>query len=234
MSIKLVCISDTHYIQVLENLILPDDASILCHLGDYSMMGDPEEVIDFFHWLKAVANKFKAVLFLNGNHDFLLENDPESFNELLSILPENVKNLHNSGVEIDGIKFYGFPHVPALPNWAFTKERGEKMKKCTDTIPKCDVLLSHGPPYGILDEAIRPGWVESGYANYEHVGCQELNDRVFEINPKLHLFGHIHEARNFKKLGDTTFVNCSILDRRYKLKYKPIEIELDKDVKVVT
>jgi Icc-related predicted phosphoesterase len=225
MATRIIGISDTHYVSVLENLVIPI-GTILCHMGDYSMYGDPEETLEFFHWLKSVANKFKAVFFLNGNHDFLLESDPESFNELLTILPENVKNLHNSGAEIDGIKFYGFPHVPALPNWAFTKERGEKMKKCTDTIPECDVLLSHGPPYEILDEAYRPGWTDYGVYNYEHVGCQELNDRVFKINPKLHLFGHIHEAHGKKKIADTTFINCSTLDRNYKIKNLPVEIEI--------
>lgn len=222
---KIAAISDTHYIETLEKLVLPE-AEILCHMGDFSMMGDPEETLEFFHWLKWQASRFKAVFFLNGNHDFLFEDDSESFNELLTILPSNVKNLHNSGAEIDGISFYGFPHVPALPNWAFTKERGEKMKKCTDTIPVCDVLLSHGPPYEILDEALRPGKNDKGEFNYEHVGCQELNDRVFQINPKLHLFGHIHEAHGHKKLADTTFVNCSILDRGYNMKNAPVVIEI--------
>jgi Icc-related predicted phosphoesterase len=222
---KVVAISDTHYVSVLEKLNLPE-AEILCHTGDFSMYGDPEETLEFFHWLKSIANKFKAVFFLNGNHDFLLESDPESFNELLTILPDNVKNLHNSGAEVDGVKFYGFPHVPALPNWAFAKNRGEQMRKCTQTIPKCDVLLSHGPPYGILDEAWRPGWVDYGF-NTERVGCQDLNDRVFEINPKLHIFGHIHEDGNKKvKLGDTIFVNASILDRGYNLRNPPVVLEI--------
>ena len=46
-----------------------------------------------------------------------------------------------------------------------------------------DVLVSHGPPFGILDTAPISGL---------HEGCRELSDAVVRVSPKLHVFGHIH------------------------------------------
>lgn len=44
--------------------------------------------------------------------------------------------------------------------------------------------LTHGPPAGILDEVI------DGTA----VGCESLASHMPALRPRLHLFGHIHEA----------------------------------------
>jgi hypothetical protein len=54
---------------------------------------------------------------------------------------------------IDGVKFYGSPVQPEFCNWAFNRRRGAELKKYWDKIPKdTDVLITHGPPAGILDE----------------------------------------------------------------------------------
>jgi Icc-related predicted phosphoesterase len=51
-------------------------------------------------------------------------------------------------------------------------------------IPKVDILVTHCPPYKILDKA------DSG----KHGGSKALRNKVLEIKPKFHLFGHIHEG----------------------------------------
>lgn len=45
--------------------------------------------------------------------------------------------------------------------------------------------MTHGPPYNILDLVDR---------NDENVGCESLTQRLPSLKPRLHLFGHIHEA----------------------------------------
>ncbi|KAF2624197.1 ser/Thr protein phosphatase family protein [Macroventuria anomochaeta] len=47
-----------------------------------------------------------------------------------------------------------------------------------------DVIMTHGPPMGILDA------VQNG----EHVGCEHLLRAVRRCRPRLHCFGHIHEG----------------------------------------
>jgi len=88
-------------------------------------------------------------------------------------------------VIIEGVKFYGSPWQPRFFDWAFNLDRGEEIKKKWDLIPMdTDVLITHGPPYGILD------LTHEG----EKVGCEELMKAVLRVQPKIHIFGHIHEA----------------------------------------
>jgi Icc-related predicted phosphoesterase len=48
---------------------------------------------------------------------------------------------------------------------------------------KIDILITHGPPSGILDVSIHNGL---------NVGCAFLRKAVLKIQPKVHIFGHIH------------------------------------------
>jgi Icc-related predicted phosphoesterase len=85
-------------------------------------------------------------------------------------------------------------------------------------IPKCDVLISHGPPENILDTNL----------DGEHLGCDELMEIVTKIKPKYHIFGHIHPSspERIVTIGDTTFVNASVLDEGYVVSYPPIVLEI--------
>jgi Icc-related predicted phosphoesterase len=61
--------------------------------------------------------------------------------------------------------------------------------KLWSAIPEdTDVLVTHGPPFGILDQNY----------NKEHVGCESLTEHVLRIKPQLHIFGHIHEDYGVK------------------------------------
>lgn len=62
----------------------------------------------------------------------------------------------------------------------YCPDQSEKLWK---DIPKdIDVLVTHGPPYGILDFTIRK----------EYAGCKGLLKFVEIIKPQAHIFGHIH------------------------------------------
>ena len=67
-----------------------------------------------------------------------------------------------------------------------------------------DVLVTHTPPYGILDR--------DGSILY---GSRELLERVSTIRPRLHLFGHIHKAHGTTNDGMTVFSNAAIMDEGY-------------------
>jgi Icc-related predicted phosphoesterase len=88
-------------------------------------------------------------------------------------------------------------------DYAFNRQRGAEIKAYWDKIPAdVDVLITHGPPYGILDKTLFQ----------MHVGCEELRNAVQErIQPKIHAFGHIHEAYGQVKEGNTLFINASAL-----------------------
>jgi len=201
---KIVCISDLH--NVYTDLILPK-GDVLIVAGDIDTHGGEILFLAFNFWMCSLDYKYKIVI--AGNHDkYFAENNVRSTPYIY---------LNNSGVEIEGVKFYGSPVSPKFGHWSFMKERGDESAKVWDKIPDdTDVLITHGPPYGILDET----------AFKQKVGCYDLLQRVLKVQPKYHIFGHIHEAYGTEKIGDTTFINASVVDFRYNLKNNPVVIEI--------
>jgi hypothetical protein len=56
--------------------------------------------------------------------------------------------LNDSGVEIDGLKFWGSPVQPYFHNWAFNRI-GDDICKHWELIPlDTDILITHGPVKG--------------------------------------------------------------------------------------
>ena len=125
--------------------------------------------------------------------------------------------LNDTGIEISGFKFWGSPIQPEFFDWAFNRERGKDIRQHWDMIPDdIDVLLTHGPAFGILD------WCAHG----ARVGCEDLLEVIEKIKPKIHAFGHIHESYGMREIGNTVFVNACNLDERYKFKNPPIELTI--------
>jgi len=118
--------------------------------------------------------------------------------------------LNDSGVTIEGIKFWGSPITPFFHDWAFNRWPAG-IKPHWDLIPEeVDVLITHGPPFGILDLTT--------YSK-ENVGCPILREKIFSIKPKVHVFGHIHEARGSVEIDGIKFINASSVTLRYELRY---------------
>jgi len=102
------------------------------------------------------------------------------------------------------MNFYG---APVFIEDAFS---GKKDKLYGSIPAGTDVLVTHEPPYGILD-------LDDNY----HYGSESLMIRVKEIRPHLHLFGHIHVAHGTLERGGTTFSNAALLNESYQLTAQP-------------
>lgn len=203
---KIVCISDSHGQH--DVLQLPE-GDILIHAGDVSSRGKEYEIDDFLHWFSMQPHQYKILI--AGNHDFYFEQHEESV--IQDKIPGNIMYLNDSGCTIAGLHIWGSPIQPTFFDWAFNRDRGEAIQKHWDLIPgTTDILITHGPPYGILDTTVRG----------EHVGCEVLAKKVLEVAPKLHVFGHIHEDYGKVTQGKTTFINASVLDVKYRLVHAPI------------
>ena len=206
---RLVLISDTHSLHS-EIPSIPE-GDILIHAGDLTSRGKLNELPEVRAFFDSLPHQHKIVIC--GNHDFCFEHESQAARARLS----NVTYLEDAGTVVDGLKIYGSPWQPWFHDWAFNLPRGEPLRRVWAQIPSdTDILITHGPPAGILDT------VESGL----QVGCEDLLARVTEINPKLHVFGHIHEAYGIKIQGHTTFVNASICDIHYRPINAPIVIDL--------
>lgn len=211
---KLVCISDTHGDH--EQLVLPE-GDILLHAGDVTAHGQSAETQDFMQWLG--SQRFAHKLCIAGNHDAFMEEEPDQTAAFAA--ESGVKLLNDSGCFIDGIQFWGSPITPRFFHWHFMRDPGADIEAHWNLIPKhTDVLITHGPVLGILDEVERPDEVK------EHVGCPSLKKRLKEVGPLLHLFGHIHEARGQYEQDGVRFYNISSMNKHYRIAHEPVVIEL--------
>lgn len=190
---KIICISDTHGHH--DKLVLPP-GDVLVATGDISMRGHYQEIEDFLSWMFKQEHTHKILI--AGNHDFLFQDSPAKAQELLDKYSDIIY-LQDTGVEIDGINFWGSPWQPWFGGWAFNLHVGYLTEKWSKIPGDTDVLLTHGPPWEILD-------VNS---HGENCGCLELSRELERIRPRVHVFGHIHEAAGQKKIGDTIYVNAS-------------------------
>lgn len=208
---NLTFISDTH--RKHNELSLPG-GDILIHCGDFTDIGEFSDVKEFALFISKTNYKHKIVI--AGNHDFAFENGYQ--NEAKKFLNDNgIIYLNDSGVTISGINFWGSPVQPEFFDWAFNRKRGADIKKHWDLIPdNTDILITHGPPFGILDVS----------SHGTHIGCYDLLDAVKRVKPKIHAFGHNHFGHGKILFNDTIFINASNLDEKYQNKFPPIVIEL--------
>ncbi len=157
---------------------------------------------------------FKHTLVIAGNHDWVFQ----IYNEASRAL-KHITYLQDSGTQIEGLKFYGSPHQPWFFDWAFNEPRGgHALAHYWNLIPDdTDVLITHGPPLGILD---------SPFGKDEHVGCELLLNRVKAVRPRVHCFGHIHGSYGRAQIGETLFLNASLCNELYKAVNAPHVVDL--------
>jgi Icc-related predicted phosphoesterase len=195
------------------------EGDVLVHSGDATITGTLRELQLFNEWFAGLPHKYK--IFVAGNHDWLFEQDRESAESLLDL---GIIYLQDSSVELEGFKVYGAPWQPRFFDWAFNLDRGAEMAAKWQLIPDdTQILITHGPPHGILDAVPTAGRVENA-------GCEELRARVEMIASlgrlKMHLFGHIHCGYGTQKGFGVTFVNASTCDEEYRPTQPPIVIDL--------
>lgn len=208
---RVVAISDTH---TFEHQISVPDGDVLIHAGDATITGTADEVAAFGRWLDAQPHRYKVVV--AGNHDWLFERNREQAEYLIKF--PGVVYLQDDLVEINGVRFYGSPWQPRFHDWAFNVNRGRAIAWKWRLIQKCDVLVTHGPPWGVLDS------VKNGAP---HLGCEELGEAVGRIKPRFHVFGHIHGGYGERRAPNGIhFINASICDEAYNPINAPIMFDV--------
>ncbi|EGR46673.1 uncharacterized protein TRIREDRAFT_65957 [Trichoderma reesei QM6a] len=178
------------------------EADVVLHCGDLTKRGRPEELQRTFSMLRALKAPLK--LAIAGNHDLALD---ERLDERTYYDPYNdLQAAHRTALQIakdaeqDGVRYltegtYAFnlpngstlrifasPWTPRYGTWAF---QYEGMGTHSFDIPEgVDVAMTHGPPLGVLDQTWRN----------DNAGCGDLFRSVYRAKPRIHCFGHIHEA----------------------------------------
>jgi Icc-related predicted phosphoesterase len=203
---RIVCIADTHGLH--RQLNVPN-GDLLIHAGDFTLNSKPPSIVsDFDAWLGLLPHPHKVVI--PGNHEFMLE-EPRNRGAIT-----NAFLLVDSRVEIEGIRIWGSPVTP-LYGGAFGMSRPEDRKRLWAQIPEgLDILITHGPPFAILDHSSR---------SERREGCPQLLEAVFRAFPRVHMFGHVHHGYGTLGTGDTLFVNASLLGEDGSLSRKPFVID---------
>jgi len=208
---KVICISDTHSMHYDIGDLTPGD--MLIHAGDFTLRGRINEAELFADWMKDQPHRHKVVI--AGNHDLCAEEYGALTKEVFE--SRGIHYLKDSSVELDGLLIHGAPWQPFFNDWAFNVEKEDDLYTKFKQAPNhTDILVTHGPPRGVLDKN-KHGKMCGSYA---------LRDRIMEINPMLFVCGHIHEARGQGTLGRTHCVNASCVDLRLRPLRSP-EIEVD-------
>lgn len=142
-----------------------------------------------------LGNPDAPVVVVDGNHDFteLAPHFKRDFHDVL------MGTFTLPGTELT---FGGIPFVPPISgewNW----ERNEAdIRDQIDCLPDVDVLVTHSPPHGVLDE-------------FEgHLGSQAIRAYVerrmrSERPLRAHLFGHIHGRHGVRREGEVLFSNAA-------------------------
>lgn len=215
---KLVVTSDTH--ERHEYMTVPE-GDVFIHAGDGANNRAPalneKPLRECLAWIESLP--FKHKIYVPGNHDTALEH-----RLIYAMEFPGIHFLVHEELVIDGIKFFGSPYTPSFgTGWSYNKAR-HKLHDVWSTIPDdTRVLITHGPPKGILD-------LTKNYdGSYEQTGCSALYKRIKALNLDVHIFGHLHNEEGIYNAGQlkipsikTTFINASYVDLKYKYFNEPI------------
>jgi hypothetical protein len=227
---RLVFVSDTH----LQHDFKVPEGDALVHCGDLTPMGTFPQVLNALTWLAAQPHRYKVVV--AGNHDFLFERLPEMGRTALVQAREHLAlgtelhYLEDSSVNLLGLNFYGSPWTPRFYDWAFQLGSampgggaGRDAVKHWAKLPEgTDILVTHGPPRGVLDRTPRG----------DLVGDEALLEAVKRVRPLIHAFGHIHcNGGQVAVVGPTgagalLSINAAVCDEFYCPTNPPVVVTL--------
>jgi len=200
--VRIAAFSDTH---MLHQRVEIPEADLLIFAGDMSVCRTLQDIAGFNDFLKTLPHKHKVVI--GGNHDHLLAASPELGRKLL----HDAIYLQDESIIIEGVKIYGSPWQPIFNTNAcdaFALPRGKVIRQKWDMIPPdTDILITHSPPAGIMDE-------DGGVSH----GCTDLFYAVQRIAPAFHIFGHIHNHNGMQRIGPTTYINCNVKDKNNRVR----------------
>ena len=208
-NLHILAIADVHgyektiyFIRKLYSRYSPD---LILVAGDITNFGPAHFAEKFLNLLPG------KVMAIPGNCD-----PPEVIS---AIERSKAMNLHKKVVEFQGYKFIGLGGVNGGFNLGirFDDDFAEgflgKCKKC--------IFLLHQPPYGILDDV--------GGGN--HIGSIGIRKAVMEAEPIAVISGHVHEARGYKIIDKTIFVNPGPAKKNYAsiIEVESHRVEMIKD-----
>ncbi|KAL3711077.1 hypothetical protein TMatcc_004874 [Talaromyces marneffei ATCC 18224] len=178
ISTTFLIMSDSHGKQLLSKPPA-EHIDVAIHCGDLTQESKLDEFKTTLRHLQDVNADLKLVI--AGNHDFTL--DVPAFESIVRntrppLEPELVRKTYGDYGSYEFklrngalLRVYASPYTPSL---------GHRF----DIPEDVDVVITHGPPKGILDYT----------GSQQRAGCPHLFQAIAHARPRLHCFGHIHEG----------------------------------------
>jgi len=212
--VRLLFTSDTHnehreIFKLIKQRRIEGGDNVLIHTGDWSQMGPIDQTEDFCKWLQEIHDEkyFKHIVIVCGNHERTCgaklshEDIKKKLEEIPSViyLTFDAVILKEFGdLTILGLSWWDasdkhsiFQNFKSLPQKMFSID--SKYERCqVSNLDHINILISHHPPFGILDE-----WRGSNKGSQRIVEYLKLLQGV-NLTPRFHVFGHVH------KLGKPT------------------------------
>jgi len=212
--IRIWFLSDTHG---MHGYLKIPEVDMVIYGGDATNYREPvpnyQEMLNFIEWYKNLDIKYKILI--AGNHDTSIEKRLITPGDIQAM---GIMYLENSSTYIQGLNIYGSPYTPTFGfGWAYNKDRAKMHKHWSGIPDKTDIIVTHGPPYGILDLS------EDREGNLEHCGDRSLMKRLDAIKPLIYCSGHIHDSGENRNSGvymnkNTIFINAScVIDGKFGL-----------------
>lgn len=192
------------------------DCDICCFIGDYQANDREWTNDEYFQELK---DRGIITIGVAGNHDYTLYHNEQLGHDTFT------HYLYNRSVIVNGIKFFGTPHV-LLPNRPFSKteeELEEIYNNVKDEIKRTDVFLAHQPCFGLADGLFHDG-------SLINVGSEVLGKYVSKYVPYIFACGHIHEGYGYYKRPSSHYINVSYCDYRNAPRYKVVMYDYETDM----
>ena len=175
--LEIYAFADTHGSH--RKLQVPENVDIVICAGDVvedNLLG--KEYDDFIEWFASLPSKWK--IFVPGNHELSFE---------LGQAERIIQKMTDKGITVleDAIEDCEGVIIASIS--------GNSCISDEDMPKDIDIVVTHNPPFGILDE---------------NMGSVNILDFIMKAKPKYHLFGHIHStAGQTMQFGDTKCINIA-------------------------
>lgn len=225
---KIWLFSDTHSRH--GSLNVPSDVDMAICAGDMGTVKHPamnaNVILDSLEWYASLTHIRHKIL-IAGNHCTSIEAGLVKRSDI----PSGLTYLQHESCEIEGLKIFGSPYTPSFgTGWAFNVSRNKIDQYWKDIPNDTDILVTHGPPKGILD------LTEMGTNHFEQCGCKSLLNRIKEVQPLLHVFGHIHPENNCPNAAmlqirgcNTSFINAAVVNLDYEIDNNGFVVNIDEN-----
>jgi len=184
--LRILACSDLHNSAKAADMIVrladSGDYEALVIAGDFTTTGPVSFIRDF---LRRISIRVFAV---PGNCDML---------ETVEALEDADASVHNTQVEFESLKFFGFGGAVPGAGMPFEIEEDIIERSLRSVAAHGGVMVTHMPALG-MNDLTRAG---------RHVGSEGILRVANEFAPVLHVSGHIHESRGRIIAAKTTFVN---------------------------